>query len=66
MGLKYLDIEQGSIWLIFLSMMVLINLFDFGLSPTTIRNVSYVIGGAQSLAKNGINTASHNKDISYP
>ncbi len=65
-GLKYLDIEQGSIWLIFLSMMVLINLFDFGLSPTTIRNVSYVIGGAQSLAKNGINTASHNKDISYP
>lgn len=65
-GLKYLNIEQGSIWLIFLSMMVLINLFDFGLSPTTIRNVSYVIGGAQSLVKNGLDEAIYNNKISYP
>lgn len=65
-GLKYLDIERGSIWLIFLSMMVLINLFDFGLSPTTIRNVSYVIGGAQSLNKTGINIVEYKDEISYP
>lgn len=65
-GLKYIDVQQGSIWLIFLSMMVLINLFDFGLSPTTIRNVSYVIGGAQSLIKDGVSKVEHNKNISYP
>ncbi|PDO89449.1 O-unit flippase-like protein [Kosakonia sacchari] len=53
-GLKYIDAVSGSIWLIFLSMVVLINLLDFGLSPTIIRNVSYVVGGARKLAKNGL------------
>ena len=53
-GLKYIDASSGSIWLIFLSMVVLINLLDFGLSPTIIRNVSYVIRGARTLAKDGV------------
>lgn len=55
-GLKYISASMGSLWLIFLSMIVLINLLDFGLSPTIIRNVSYVIGGAKSLAKTGVNS----------
>lgn len=53
-GLKYIDAMSGSVWLIFLSMVVLINLLDFGLSPTIIRNVSYVVGGARKLAKDGL------------
>lgn len=65
-GLKTTDAEHGSIWVIFLSMMVLINLFDFGLSPTTIRNISYVIGGAKTLQKDGIVAISDDAIISFP
>ncbi len=64
-GLKNTDTDHGSIWIIFLSMMVLINLFDFGLSPTTIRNISYVIGGAKSLQKDGIISLTNDTNISY-
>ncbi|AYN29774.1 hypothetical protein D8682_24055 [Buttiauxella sp. 3AFRM03] len=65
-GLKYISVDKGSIWIIFLSMMVLISLFDFGLSPTTIRNISYVIGGAKKLTKDGISNFEHDSKISYP
>lgn len=64
-GLKNTDAAHGSIWIIFLSMMVLINLFDFGLSPTTIRNVSYVISGAKKLQKDGIISISSTSEVSY-
>jgi O-antigen/teichoic acid export membrane protein len=64
-GLKYLPVDVGGIWVIFLSMVVLINLFDFGLSPTIIRNVSYVVAGAQKLVRQGINGVQFDKNISY-
>lgn len=64
-GLKYLPADVGGIWVIFLSMVVLINLFDFGLSPTIIRNVSYVIAGAQRLVRQGIDGVEFDKKISY-
>jgi len=65
-SLKYVDTDQGSLWLIFLSMMVLINIFDFGLSPTIIRNVSYVVSGAQKLVRHGMPKIEYDDDVPYP
>lgn len=64
-ALNQLPKELGSVWLIFLSMVVLVILFDFGLSPTIIRNVSYVIAGARKLAKNNIDEIDFGDSISY-
>lgn len=65
-SLKILPQEQGSIWLMFLSMVILVSLFDFGLSPTIIRNVSYVIAGAQHLSKNNLEEIKFSDTVSYP
>lgn len=62
---KYLPIEVASVWVIFLSMIALITLFDFGLSPAIVRNVSYVLSGAQNLVKNGIDDIIIKESISY-
>lgn len=51
---KYLTAEVSSIWILFLSTTSLLILFDFGLSPTIIRYISYVAAGAQILTKQGI------------
>ncbi|BBW27629.1 hypothetical protein POE73_004089 [Enterobacter bugandensis] len=64
-SLKILPQEQGSIWLMFLSMVILVSLFDFGLSPTIIRNVSYVIAGAQHLSKNNLDKIEFSDAVSY-
>ncbi|HHB1471758.1 TPA: O-unit flippase-like protein [Yersinia enterocolitica] len=63
---KYLPIEIASIWVIFLSMTSLVILFDFGLSPSIVRNISYVISGAQNLVKIGIDNIIVKDVISYP
>ncbi|MGP6379015.1 O-unit flippase-like protein [Yersinia bercovieri] len=63
---KYLPLELASVWVIFLSMISLITLFDFGLSPAIVRNVSYVISGAQNLVKKGIDNIVIKDVISYP
>nr|AKA20996.1 Wzx [Yersinia pseudotuberculosis] len=63
---KYLPLEMASVWVIFLSMISLITLFDFGLSPAIVRNVSYVISGAQNLVKRGIDDIVIKDVISYP
>lgn len=47
-------------------MISLITLFDFGLSPAIVRNVSYVISGAQNLVKRGIDDIIIKDVISYP
>ncbi|ABS49515.1 putative membrane protein [Yersinia pseudotuberculosis IP 32953] len=66
MSYKYLPLETASVWVIFLSMISLITLFDFGLSPAIVRNVSYVISGAQNLVKRGIDDIIIKDVISYP
>lgn len=66
MSYKYLPLEMASVWVIFLSMISLITLFDFGLSPAIVRNVSYVISGAQNLVKRGIDDIIIKDVISYP
>lgn len=65
-SLKILPQAQGSLWLMFLSMVILVNLFDFGLSPTIIRNVSYVIAGAQRLSRNSLDEIKFGDTVSFP
>lgn len=62
---KFLKPEFASIWVIFLSMTSIIFLFDFGLSPSIIRNVSYVMSGAQNLVKTGLDGMKFDNEISY-
>jgi O-antigen/teichoic acid export membrane protein len=65
LSLKILTPEQGSIWLMFLSMIILIGLFDFGLSPTIVRNVSYVIAKAKRLPKDKLENIDFGDSISF-
>lgn len=51
--LKYLTSVEIGLWYTFMSISALINLLDFGFSPTLARNVSYAWGGSQELKKVG-------------
>ncbi|WP_120806412.1 O-unit flippase-like protein [Yersinia sp. IP36721] len=62
---KYINVEIASVWVIFLSMISLVLLFDFGLSPAIVRNVSYVISGAKNLVKTGVEGIIIGDKISY-
>jgi O-antigen/teichoic acid export membrane protein len=52
--LNRLPSDELAIWYVFLSITALVNLLDFGLRPTIMRNVSYIFSGARSLKKQGI------------
>lgn len=52
--LNRLPSEELAIWYVFLSITALVNLLDFGLQPTIMRNVSYIFSGAKSLKKQGV------------
>jgi O-antigen/teichoic acid export membrane protein len=49
--LNYLDSELLGLWYVFLSVGSLVNLFDFGFSPTFARNIAYAWSGAKKLRK---------------
>lgn len=52
--LKFLAVDEVAIWYIFSSITGFVLLFDFGFSPTIIRNVTYIYCGATDLKKEGI------------
>lgn len=52
--LKKLSSDEVGIWYIFMSFSAMINLLDFGLSPTFSRNISYIFSGAKNLSAEGI------------
>lgn len=52
--LKYLSSVEIGLWYTFMSISALVNLLDFGFSPTLTRNVSYAWGGSQELKKVGL------------
>ncbi len=52
--LKLLSQKELGLWYSFLSIGALVNLLDFGFSPTIMRNVSYSFGGAKKLIKEGL------------
>ncbi len=62
--LKFLSLEDVGIWYVLSSVLGLTLLFDFGFSPTIIRNVTYIYSGIKELRKEGIeevNTSSKEK-----
>lgn len=62
---KYLSADLSSIWILFLSTTALLFLFDFGLSPNIIRNVSYLVAGAKNLSSQGIKNISLGNNINH-
>jgi len=52
--LFYLPPDEVGLWFTFLSIAMLANLVDFGISPSILRNTSYIWSGAKELKKEGI------------
>lgn len=51
--LRKLTSAELGVWYVFMTISALVNMLDMGFTPTLARNVSYVLGGAKSLQKNG-------------
>lgn len=62
--LKKLSSDEVGIWYIFMSFSAMINLLDFGLSPTFSRNISYIFSGAKNLSSEGI-SSEISKEVDY-
>jgi O-antigen/teichoic acid export membrane protein len=52
--LKFLSQKELGLWYSFISIGALVNLLDFGFSPTIMRNISYAFCGAKKLIKEGL------------
>jgi O-antigen/teichoic acid export membrane protein len=64
--LKAFSQETVAIWTIFLTVMTLSNLLDFGFNPSFARNVSYVVSGVTELKKTGhLVVENHTGEIDY-
>ena len=63
--LNKLPSAELAIWYVFLSITALINLLDFGLQPTIMRNVSYIFSGARKLSKQGVIIQNEQLPIDY-
>lgn len=63
--IKFLNPNELGLWYIFLSIGALVNLLDFGFSPTIARNVSYAWCGASELKKTGVSKTSNSKGPNY-
>lgn len=51
--LRLLSSSEYGLWVTFISLGAIVNLFDFGFSSTLLRNMTYVWGGAQELHAEG-------------
>ncbi len=64
--LKMLSAEEVGIWTIFLSVTALINLLDFGFTPSFSRSITYIYSGVNSLKTEGFELIENkNNDINY-
>ena len=52
--LRMLTTKELGLWYVFGSIAALVNLFDFGFSPTIMRNITYSYSGATTLLPEGI------------
>lgn len=52
--LHLLTTKELGLWYVFGSIAALVNLFDFGFSPTIMRNITYSFGGATILLPEGV------------
>lgn len=63
--LRYLSSQEIGLWYTFMSISALVNLLDFGFSPTLTRNISYAWGGSQKLKKVGIGNETTQGEPNY-
>lgn len=63
--LNKLPAEEIGLNYLMLTISALVGLLDFGFSPQFGRNISYIIGGAQSLQKDGIENGSASDTINF-
>lgn len=61
---KLTSAELG-VWYVFMTISALVSMLDMGFTPTLARNVSYVMGGAKRLQKNGYEVVERTEDIDY-
>ena len=58
--------ETVAIWTIFLTIMTLCSMLDFGFNPSFARNVSYVVSGTKELKKTGFQIVENtNSEVDY-
>lgn len=63
--LKMLPTQTLGIWSIFVAITGLINLLDFGFSPSFTRNITYIYSGVDVLKATGISTEKLNSKVNY-
>jgi len=52
--MKFVEADQLGLWFTFISVGTLVNLLDFGFSPTLIRNITYAWCGAKEIMSQGV------------
>lgn len=62
--LNKMPAETVGIWNIFTVIIMLVNILDFGFSPSFARNLSYIFSGAKELQAEGVNQI-HDSEVDY-
>lgn len=63
--LRMLPSETIGIWSIFIAITGLVNLLDFGFTPSFTRNISYIFSGVSKLERTGISTEKPGSQVNY-
>lgn len=63
--LRKLSSAELGIWYVFMTISALVTMLDMGFTPTLARNVSYVLGGAKRLLKDGFEVLATPSPVDY-
>lgn len=63
--LRKLSSAELGVWYVFMTIAALVTMLDMGFTPTLARNVSYVLGGARRLFKNGLDILETPSPVDY-
>ncbi|MHB1200382.1 MAG: O-unit flippase-like protein [Polaromonas sp.] len=63
--LRNLTSSELGIWYVFMTISALVTMLDMGFTPTLARNVSYVMGGARRLLKDGFEILDTPSSVDY-
>jgi O-antigen/teichoic acid export membrane protein len=63
--LNMLPAEEVGLWTIFMSVTLIVNLFDFGFSSSFSRNISYIFSGVKELKPEGFTTTFEPGRVDY-
>jgi O-antigen/teichoic acid export membrane protein len=63
--LKMLPSEEVGLWTIFMSVTLLVNLFDFGFGSSFSRSINYIFSGVKELKVKGFSHTIENGEVDY-